>query len=77
MNSDYSPISCVDHERLEFAVLRRIPLTLLLRDGRNLTGQVLDVYARGGAEWLRLREPTGDEHEVRLDEIETIREPRG
>jgi Rho-binding antiterminator len=67
--SDYQPIACVQHERLEFAVLRRIPLSLLLKDGRTLIGQALDVYTKEGAEWLKLREPLGMEHILRLDEI--------
>lgn len=76
MNDDYTPISCIDHERLEFAVLRRFPITVSLKDGRNLTGQALDVYARDGAEWLRLREATGAEHVIRLDQIVLLRESR-
>jgi len=75
--ADYEPISCMAHEQLEFAVLRRIPLSLLLKDGRTLNGQALDVYAQAGAEWLKLREPQGTEHVLRLDEIAEIREPAG
>jgi Rho-binding antiterminator len=71
---DYQPVSCMQHERLEFAVLRRIPLSLLMKDGRTLNGQALDVYTREGAEWLRLREPVGAEHVLRLDEIAEVRE---
>ncbi|MBT9612620.1 MAG: transcriptional antiterminator, Rof, partial [Burkholderiales bacterium] len=52
---DYQPISCVQHERLEFAVLRRIPLHLKLQDGRELTGLALDVFTQDGAEWLKFR----------------------
>lgn len=72
--SDYEPIACVEHERLEFAVLRRIPLSLLLKDGRSLNGQALDVYTKDGAEWLKLRDVLGTEHTVRLDEIAEVRE---
>lgn len=74
---DYQPIACVEHERLEFAVLRRFPITLLLKDGRSLNGQALDVYTKEGAEWLKLREVTGAEHVLRLDEIAEMREPAG
>ncbi len=80
MNPDstgYTPIACVDHERLEFAVLRRMPVTLVLRDGGRLSGQPLDVYTRDGAEWLRLREPGGAEHVLRLDRIATVLTPAG
>lgn len=72
--SDYQPIACIEHERLEFAVLRRIPLRLLLRDGRALNGRALDVYTQAGAEWLKLRDPLGTEHVLRLDEIAAVRE---
>jgi transcriptional antiterminator Rof (Rho-off) len=62
----------MEHERLEFAVLRRIPLSLLLKDGRTLNGQALDVYTKGGGEWLVLREVLGTEHVLRLDEIARV-----
>lgn len=72
--SDYQPIACVEHERLEFAVLRRIPLNLLLKDGRSLDGHALDVYTKDGAEWLKLQDALGREHILRLDEIVQVRE---
>ncbi len=72
--ASYQPIACIEHERLEFAVLRRIPLHLLLKDGRSLDGHALDVYAQGGAEWLKLRDALGHEHILRLDEIAEVRE---
>lgn len=74
MSEPYRPIACADHERLEFAVLRRLPLTLLLADGRSISGQALDVFTREGAEWLRLREANGSEHLLRLDSIVRIQE---
>jgi hypothetical protein len=37
MASDYVPIACVEHERLEFAVLRRQRLRLEYRDEGGLT----------------------------------------
>lgn len=75
--ADYRPISCVEHERLEFAALRRLPVSLLLADGRRLNGQVLDVYTRDGAEWLRLRDALGVEQVLRLDEITQMQEQPG
>ncbi|MCL6555600.1 MAG: hypothetical protein K6T56_04460 [Burkholderiales bacterium] len=77
MNKDYRPISCAEHERLEFAVLRRFPITLWLTEGGSLTGQAVDVFTRDGAEWLRLREPTGTEHVLRLDKIRKVQMPEG
>ena len=71
---DYQPISCMQHERLEFAVLRRIPLKLRLMNGNSLNGLALDVYTRGGAEWLKFRDATGIEQVIRLDQIKSFSE---
>lgn len=68
--SDYQPIACMDHERLEFAVLRRQALALHLKDGSCLRGVPRDVYTREGAEWLRFQPEEGDEQVLRLDQIE-------
>ncbi|HNQ03705.1 MAG TPA: Rho-binding antiterminator [Thiobacillaceae bacterium] len=70
---DYVPISCADHERLEFAVLRRQKLRLRLRDTTGGEGgQVVlptDVATRDGAEWLSFQTETGKTAVVRLDRI--------
>lgn len=69
----YQPIPCAQHERLEFSVLRKIPLLLEYRQGSDkLRYKVmpLDVATRGGAEWLKFRLADGEEViEIRLDEI--------
>jgi Rho-binding antiterminator len=71
--SDYAPIACIEHERLEFAVLRRQKLVLRLLDaaGNAHTLIVLptDVATREQAEWLTYREDAGVEGVVRLDRI--------
>lgn len=72
--SDYQPIACMQHERLEFAVLRRLPLQLKLHDARALRGFALDVYTQGGAEWLKFRSATGVEELIRLDQIASFNE---
>jgi len=72
--SDYQPIACVQHERLEFAVLRRLPLEIMLHDERALSGLALDVYTQGGAEWLKFRSATGVEELIRLDQIASFNE---
>ncbi|MBK9327087.1 MAG: hypothetical protein IPN00_12450 [Hydrogenophilales bacterium] len=58
--SDYVPIACAEHERLEFAVLRRQRLRLEYRDEGGLTISRIvlptDVATRDGAEWLSYRE---------------------
>lgn len=71
---DYQPIACMQHERLEFAVLRRIPLRLNLQDGRELTGLALDVFTRDGAEWLKFRDGSDVEETLRLDWIAAFSE---
>jgi Rho-binding antiterminator len=72
--SDYQPIACMQHERLEFAVLRRLPLQIMLHDERALSGLALDVYTQGGAEWLKFRSVTGVEELIRLDHIASFNE---
>ena len=75
--ADYQPIPCVQHERLEFAVLRRQRLFMRWQaeDGEVLEAlvQALDVNTRNQAEWLHLRElegmHAGRESELRLDAI--------
>ncbi|MEK6664324.1 MAG: Rho-binding antiterminator [Pseudomonadota bacterium] len=71
---DYQPIACMQHERLEFAVLRRIPLHLKLEDGRELTGLALDVFTQDGAEWLKFRDGSNVEETLRLDLISAFNE---
>ena len=71
---DYQPIPCEQHERLEFAVLRRIPLHLKLQDGRKLTGLALDVFTQDGAEWLKFRDASEVEETLRLDQITAFNE---
>lgn len=70
---DYVPIACIEHERLEFAVLRRQKLLLEHRDeaGGTWRGVVLptDVVTRNGAEWLSFNTVEGRAGVVRLDWI--------
>ena len=67
----YQPIACAQHERLEFAVLKRIPLWLRYRDanGMQATAKVLplDVETRAAAEWLSARFEDGHSEILRLD----------
>lgn len=74
--SDYVPIPCIEHERLEFAVLRRQRLRLQLRDAsgntRTLTVLPTDVATREQAEWLTYREDSGAVAVVRLDHILSV-----
>lgn len=73
----YTPVACVLHERLEYAVLRRLTLELRWSDDSGSHAdrvQPLDVTTRDGAEWLTLRRPGGEVLEVRLDRIESVTE---
>lgn len=75
--SDYVPIACIEHEKLEFAVLRRQRLALVYRDdsGTEISLEALptDVATREGAEWLSYRDASGREGVLRLDRIVTAR----
>ncbi|MBI5329367.1 MAG: transcriptional antiterminator, Rof [Betaproteobacteria bacterium] len=71
--SEYRSIACIDHERLEFAVLRRQRLRLRFVDEsgieQDLTVLPTDVATRNGAEWLNYRVESGPEQVLRLDRI--------
>ena len=71
--TDYQPIACVAHERLEFAVLRRQRLNLVWRDeaGETRADTVLpvDVETQAGAEWLSIQYGDGQRERIRLDRI--------
>lgn len=55
--SDYRPISCIEHERLDYAVLKQQRLNCrFVADGGVEQQRVLrptDVSTREGAEWLK------------------------
>ena len=74
--SDFQPISCVSHERLEFSVLRRIPLMLEYEGPNLLRERALpqDVLTRDGAEWLVFQREGGSRVEIRLDRIVSFSE---
>lgn len=68
----YQPIACMDHERLEFAVLRRQKLRLRIREAggeRELIVLPTDVATRDQAEWLSYRTGDGTTGVIRLDRI--------
>lgn len=72
MSAEYQPIPCIQHERLEFSVLRRIFLDLEYLEGEGAKRErvlPLDVSTRNGAEWLKFRRENGEEVEFRLDAI--------
>lgn len=64
----YHPIACSFHDRLEDWAVRRTPIELVWRDGhttQRITALIADVYAKEGADWLRL--DTGEV--IRLDRL--------
>lgn len=70
MSEAYRPISCVSHERLEFAVLKQQWLQIEVTQGEHAGKQrllPLDVYAREGVEWLEAQTESGEKLKLRLD----------
>ncbi len=69
---EYRPIACAVHDVLEASVVRRIPCTVRFThaDGRALevVSRLVDVYARDGAEYVRLEAGP----EVRLDRLDSV-----
>jgi Rho-binding antiterminator len=68
--SDYQAIACADHERLEYAALKRQWLALNVTTGDRAGRQrlmPLDVYTRDGAEWLLAETESGERLTLRLD----------
>jgi Rho-binding antiterminator len=70
--SDYEPIDCADHDRLEsLATLRQIARISYRNDAgetREVEDLIEDLYARDGVEYLR----TAGGEEVRLDWLESV-----
>jgi Rho-binding antiterminator len=57
MNTDYSPIACGFHDRLEHHAIRRTPVEVVWREGdaeHRATTTVDDVFARDRADWVQL-----------------------
>ncbi|MDP2029724.1 MAG: transcriptional antiterminator, Rof [Thiobacillus sp.] len=68
--SDYQPIACADHERLEIAALRRQWQSVNVIVGGWPGPQRLlpvDVYTCDGAEWLVAETESGEQVTLRLD----------
>ena len=68
---DYTPIACAFHDRLESWAVRQAPVEVVWRDAEAehaATTQIADVYARGGADWVRL----GTGAEVRADQLVSV-----
>jgi Rho-binding antiterminator len=73
----YEPVSCDYHDQLEAAAVKRIDVELEFdQQGvrQRQRGKIRDVYASDGAEYVRLQAASGEDKEIRLDEIVTMRE---
>ncbi|MBR9988756.1 MAG: hypothetical protein KFH98_03315 [Gemmatimonadetes bacterium] len=70
--SDYEPIDCSDHDRLEsLATLRQIARISYRGDNgepREVEDLIEDLYARDGVEYLR----TAGGEELRLDSLVSV-----
>ena len=67
----YTPIACSFHDRLEDAAVRQRPVRLVWTDPqgeRVAETTVADVFARGGADWVRL----GTGETVRADRLVSL-----
>ncbi|MBS4096716.1 MAG: transcriptional antiterminator, Rof [Sulfuricella sp.] len=77
MKETYQPIPCIQHERLEFSILRRLHLELeYLENGVRKIEVVspLDVNTREAGEWLKFGRRNGKVVEIRLDTILAFKE---
>lgn len=69
--TDYQPIACSLHDRMEAAAVRRTTVRLRWRSetGPEVSeGLIQDIVVRDGAEYLLL----GEGLEIRLDHIEDL-----
>jgi Rho-binding antiterminator len=70
--TNYEPIDCGVHDRLEALAVTRVPcrVAFVTKEGeeREATGRILDVFARAGAEYLHLEDGT----EIRLDRLRSV-----
>ncbi|MBF0257151.1 MAG: transcriptional antiterminator, Rof [Gammaproteobacteria bacterium] len=65
----YRPVSCALHSELELAIMRQTRLRLSTAKG-EISGRPLDLLIREGAEYLLLQDDHGQEHSLRLDQIQ-------
>lgn len=70
--SPYAPIECSLHDQLESLATLGRTCRVVYRDDsgeeRELEGRLVDIFARGGAEFVRLDSGV----EIRLDRLEWV-----
>lgn len=70
--TDYKPISCIDYDRYEIAIMRKRQMRLVWRESNVIYDQVvspLNLHTLAGEEFLELRISNGQVRRVRLDQI--------
>jgi Rho-binding antiterminator len=72
MSTDYQPIDCSLHDRLEALATLRRECDVVYRDAhgerRETRERIVDVFARAGEELVKLESGT----EIRLDRLEAV-----
>lgn len=75
MSERYSPIDCGLHDELQLRVMRGREVEVVWSDASGAqvrrTSRLLDVFSRGGVEYLRIAEG-GDVRLDRLDEVDGL-----
>ena len=69
--TDYAPIACGVHDRLEHWAVRGEPVAVVWREGdaeRVVEARIVDVVARDGADWVVL----GTGETVRADRLVSV-----
>lgn len=69
--TDYKPIACSLHDRMESAAVLRQRVHIRWRNGSDeelLSGYIADITVRDGAEYMQLE----DDVEIRLDRIDSF-----
>ncbi|MBT0726262.1 Rho-binding antiterminator [Rosenbergiella australiborealis] len=74
INDTYQPINCDDYDNLELACQHHLLLQLTLKNGETLKAEAADLFLRKKVEYL-LYKSHGEQHEVRLDNIESFSHP--
>jgi len=71
-NSDYIPISCSFHDRLEDYSIRGATIPIMYGENDRIirvVARIEDVFARDGADYAKLISTEGTEVLVRLDRL--------
>ena len=73
--TDYKPISCLNYEQFELAILRHEQLRIAWSEGNVFYERLVsptDLQTKAGEEFLLFRDSDGHDGRVRLDHIRKI-----